>query len=429
MGKLQVKQVENAKPRDKQYTMSDGGGLTLQVKPNGSKVWVYRYRLGGKPKTYTIGKFPQITLKEARNSHTATRELTHNGIDPVRHRNEEREKNIEADRRKKAEKENSFQKIAIEWWHTKQAGWSEKHKEQVLRCLEKDVFHAIGEMPIDKISSEKVLEILREMESRGIYETVRRTHQRIRSVFNYAVITGRASYNPAQGMEEALTKPLKGSVQNYLSLPLQELPNFLQRLNGYDMNLITKQALKFLILTARRTTEVRSLCWEHIDFDSTSFTMPVTKKGKPHTEYLSNQAMTILNGRRTALELAGVRVNAKDYVFPSVKGADKQLSTNTLLYTGIYRLGYHSRATLHGFRHLFSTQANETGLFSADAIERQLSHTDKDKIRGTYNHALYEQERRTMMQWWADWLSYMETSGEVGEPENFYLKTKEGKNG
>lgn len=412
MGKLNVKQIEALQPKSKPYRVADGDGLTLQVNPNGKKKWLYRYRLNNKASMYTIGTFPNITLKEARLLLTEARGFVSKGLNPAKMRELEKARAVEEAERSRLKARNTFEVIAREWWLSKADGWSEKHRKQVIVSLENDAFPAIGGKTIDTISPQEILDILRGMENRGANELARRVHQRIRAIFNYAKIKGLILSNPAEGMEQALKPVPSGKTKNYISLPLGDLPEFLQRLTTYPMHLTTKSALKFLILTARRTIEIRTLRFEHIDFENRTFTLPTTKNGLPHTEFLSKQAMQILLGMREQ----GV---SDGYVFPGVRDSSKMLSENTLLYSGIYRLGYHSRASVHGFRHLFSTAANELGVFSSDAIERQLAHTDSNKIRAVYNKAQYGGERRLMMQWWSDWIEQMERTGEVGNPKDF----------
>jgi integrase len=397
MSKLTAVQLRNLKPKEKPYTLADGGGLSVHVMPSGATSWRYRYRFNGKPTTQVLGKFPDVSLAEARVLHQKSRTLLRDGINPTSERKrikDEKEENLKLEA---AESKNTFKAITIEWMDQQNERWSTNHSKAVLKSLEQDAFRMIGDIRVDTLTPPQILEVIRAIEARGSYEIASKVLQRISAVCRYAVQTGMAMYNPAADMRGVLKTR---RVVHRAALQENELPEFLQRLQSSNEHIITKAALLFTIHTAARTGEVRFAIWKEIDIPSREWRIPAErmKMKLPHTVPLTNQTVMILEAMRAH------SVNGDDgLVFPGIKNPYKPLSENTMLYA-MYRLGYHSRATVHGFRAVFSTIANEAGIFNTDAIERQLAHQEGNKVRAAYHRAEYLTERRKMMEWWSAYL-------------------------
>lgn len=391
MTKLTEIGIKSAKPGDGIRKLSDGDGLVLLVYPNGSKYWAFRYRYLGKEKTLSLGIYPAVGLAEARSKLSDARKLLSGGQDPSEARKAvKREAMISAG--------NDFETVAREWIAAKSPAWTPRYAEFVLRRLEQDIFPKLGPRPIKDITAPELLSVVRLIEKRGALELAHRILQCCGQVFMYGIATGRAERNPASDLKGAL----KSYVQKpYGHLKSVELPEFLQKLSAYDGHPQTRIAVTLLMLTFVRTTELRGATWEELDLDGGEWRIPAErmKMRRDHIVPLSRQAVAAFRKLH--------RLNGQwKYVFPNVRKPLKHMSENAVLYA-LYRMGYHNRTTGHGFRHTASTILNESGLFSPDAIERQLAHVQGNKVRAAYNHAQYLPERRKMMQWWADYLDQM----------------------
>ncbi|EPL8095541.1 tyrosine-type recombinase/integrase [Morganella morganii] len=390
---LTARQVETAKPKEKSYKLFDGGGLYLEVTAKGSRYWRMKYRFGGKEKRLAFGVFPTVTLAEAREMRNQAKKVLAAGGDPGEIKKEE--KAIQ-----KLSTGNTFEAIAREWHKSKADRWSLRYRDEIIDTFEKDIFPYIGKRPIAEIKPLELLETLRRMEKRGALEKMRKVRQRCGEVYRYAIITGRAEYNPAPDLATALTPPKK---QHFPFLTAEELPYFLKDLAGYTGSVITKTATKIILLTAVRTQELRFARWQDIDLEKGIWEIPaeVMKMKRPHVVPLSKQVIELFNSLKP---LSGhyelVFIGRNDHRKPISKESVNQV---------IELLGYKGRLTGHGFRHTMSTILHEKGYNSA-WIETQLAHIDKNAIRGTYNHAQYMDGRREMMQWYADYMDELEGS-------------------
>ena len=403
-------QARNAKGKEKPYKLNDGKGLFLHIATSGKKTWRYRYELPpGKESTFVIGEYPVLSLEGARAERVALREMVKAGINPAEARRHEKQAVIEAQEEAKKEVENSFEAIALDWhWHQKDR-WTAGHAEAVIKCLQRYAFESFGGLQVDRVTPPMVLEVIRDIEAKGSLEMASKTLQRIGAVFRFAIQTGRATYNPAADMRGALKAK---KVEHHKMISPDELPEFLKSLTAGDIHTTTKSAIQFTILTAARSGEVRGAIWKEIDLEKRLWSIPAErmKMRSPHTVPLSQQALAILNRMKIFHGDGGL-------VFPGIHYPEKPLSENTMLYA-LYRIGYHSKATMHGFRALFSTIANEAG-FNPDAIERQLAHREKNAVRAAYHRSEYMPERIKMMQWWADYLQKLEREREwVDRMEN-----------
>jgi integrase len=379
--------LRNLKLADKQYKLTDAQGMYLLITPSGGKYWRLKYRYGGKEKTLALGTYPEVPLKEARDKRDQARKQITEGHDPSQLKKQKKLK-------QQVCAENSFETIAREWQSHRASGWTERHASYVLRRLEADIFPTLGTKQIHEIAAPELLAVLRQIENRGAIDIAHRALQTTGQIFRYAIATGRAERDIAADLRGALKSRKK---EHYARLKAKELPEFLAKLQEYDGDLQTRLAFNLLLLTFVRTGELRGARWEEIDFEKSEWRIPAErmKMRDPHIVPLSTQAIAVLQELKP---ISGDR----EHVFPNRNKPMASISENTLLYA-LYRLGYHSRATPHGFRATASTILNENG-FRSDIIERQLAHAERNKVRASYNHAQYLPERREMMQWWGNYL-------------------------
>lgn len=379
--------IRKAKPKAKPFKLADTGGLYLLVQPSGSKWWRYKYRFAGKEKLLALGSYPETSLMEAREQHLQARKLLAAGNDPG-------EAKRTAKQLVSLKAENTFESIAREWHEQSRNHWSKTYADDVTKRLENHIFPRLGHRPLAEITTLDVLDVLRVIESSGALDMAQRLMQVCGQVFRYAITTGRAERNPVTDLRGALKTPVR---KHHAYLKADELPEYLQKLEAYDGGVETKLALKFLLLTFVRTVELRGAEWPEINFDKAEWRIPAArmKMKDLHIVPLSKQAMAVL------AELKKHTGNRK-HLFPNQHNPVKVMSENTILFA-LYRMGYHSKATGHGFRATASTILNEHG-FNSDVIERQLAHVERNKVRAAYNHAEYMPERRKMMQWWADYI-------------------------
>ncbi len=400
---LTALEVKNAKSKEKPYKLTDGQGLFLYVTPKGKKTWRYRFVIAGTESTFVLGEYPVLTLEKARIERAAAREMVKAGKNPGKERRLKKEAVQQTKEIEEIKIENSFEVVAREW-HLNQSGrWAKGHAQAILTTLERDVFPVIGNIQIDQITPPMILKILRTIEARGALVIASKVLQRITAVFRYAVQTGKATYNPASEMRGVIQAR---KVQHHPMIQPDELQDFLRNLTTADIHPTTKLAIQFTILTAARSGEVRGAIWKEIDLEKKLWSIPAKrmKMQSPHAVPLSNEALAILNRVK-------ILYGNSHYIFPGIHYPNGPLSENTMLFA-LYRMGLHSKATMHGFRALFSTIANEAG-FNPDAIERQLAHREKNAVRAAYHRSEYLQERMKIMQWWADHLRHLEHGPDI----------------
>lgn len=380
--------IKAAKPKEKPYSLPDGHGLNLSIQPSGAKWWRYRYRFNSTPKMLSLGVYPDVTLSEARAQHTSFKGLLKQGIDPSQHRQEQKQKESIA-------AENSFQSIALLWWHHWKHNKNERHVRYTIRRLETDVFTMIGNKPINEITAATLLTVIKKIESRGALDIAKRALTTCGQVFRYAVAHGFAERNPAADINPSdVLKPTKKT--NHARLDQKELPELLRKIDEYETPL-TRFALQLMTLTFVRTGELIGAKWDEIDIEKREWRIPAErmKMKTQHIASLSDQAIKVL------LEIKRLAAD-ETLLFPSERRDGKSMSNNTILYA-LYRMGYHGRMTGHGFRGIASTILHERG-YNHDHIELQLAHTQRDEVSAAYNHALYLKPRAQMMQDWADYL-------------------------
>ncbi|EIS0960112.1 tyrosine-type recombinase/integrase [Salmonella enterica] len=396
--------VRALKPREKTYRLGDAGGLYVEVATNGSRYWRMKYRVAGKEKRLAFGVYPDVSLADAREKRDAAKKILAAGGDPGETKKSEK-------LAQKLNAENTFEAVAREWHQTKADRWSLRYRDEIIDTFEKDIFPYIGKRPIADIKPMELLEALRKMEKRGALEKMRKVRQRCGEVFRFAIITGRANYNPAPDLASALATPKK---VHFPFLTANELPYFLNDLAGYTGSIITKTATQIIMLTGVRTQELRFARWEDIDFETKLWEIPaeVMKMKRPHIVPLSEQVIALFK------QLEPISKH-HPLVFIGRNDPRKPISKESINQV-IELLGYKGRLTGHGFRHTMSTILHEQG-FNSAWIETQLAHVDKNAIRGTYNHAQYLDGRREMMQWYADYIGELGKSG--GVVEGVFRKT------
>jgi integrase len=401
---LTDKAIVNAKPGLKPYKLSDEKGLFLLISPvqrsgppKASKLWRFKYRIGGKEKLLALGAYPETTLAEARKRRDAARELVAKSIDPSEERKRER-------REMSQRSSNSFEAIAREYVEAYANRWSAPYKRDVLHRLNTNIFPYLANRPIAAIDALELLDVLRKMEARGAHDLARRMKQLCGQIFRYGVATGRCSRDPSADLKGALTPP---KPKRMAAVKPEELPELLFKIDNYDGEPQTRFGLQLLAFTFVRTTELIGAEWAEFDFGKRLWTIPASRMKRvrgvslDHLVPLASQSLELLDALK---ELNG----STRFVFAG-KNLRTHMSNNTLLYA-LYRLGYHSRMTGHGFRTVASTilnEARERGehSFGADVIEKQLAHEERDDVRGAYNRAQYLMQRIEMMRWWANHLA------------------------
>ncbi len=389
--KLNDRQIKQLKPKDKQYKVSDGRGLYLLVHPNGSKYWRQKVRFnGGKENTISHGVYPVVTLAEARQLALEVKRTLKAGVDPAAVKKAEKS-------RLRLENENQFSKIAREWHRVRQGKWSVTHATDVLGKLEKNVFPLLGEKPVTEITAHDVLEVIRRIEARRAIETAKRTLQIINGVFDYAIALGKADANPAYRLNKVLEVQ---KTEHYPCIGWNEFPELLKAIteNTSNSDVLTLSAIKMLLLTFVRTSELINAKWSEIDLNAAQWIIPGErmKMGKDHIVPLSTQAIAIL---RELHQITGLTEN----IFSSPRAKSGVISNNTV-NVALKRMGFKDRMCGHGFRAFAMTNIKEKLNYRHEVIDRQLAHAPKSKVAAAYDRAAFLEERAKMMQEWADLL-------------------------
>nr|DAU85142.1 MAG TPA: Integrase [Caudoviricetes sp.] len=390
--KLNDRQIKNAKPAEKPFKLNDGKGLYLYINTGGGKLWRFDFSYNGKRKTLSIGKYPTVSLVEARQAAENARRLLVSGQDPSEAKQQEK-------RERQAAALNTFEAIARRWHSDNLIRWKENHAARVLRYFETDVFPVIGEMPIQEIRVSDIKTVLDGVMTRGVNNTAEKIREWTGSIFDYAVMLEVVETNPAYSLRKYI--PAK-QTDHRPALPREELTEFFRRLILAEIEPQNRIALILNMLTFLRSTELRGGQWNEIDFDAAVWTVPAqrmkhekTAPKPPHAVPLADWTLELL------AELKEITGNTP-FLFPSRTKTDGVISDATIGRI-IERMGYKGRVTPHGFRSLASSVLNEQG-FNPDAIERQLAHIENNKIRAAYNCADYLTERKEFMQWYSDFL-------------------------
>lgn len=376
--------IKTAKPKDKPYKLADGLGLYLLVNPNGSRLWRIKYRIEGKEKTLSLGAYPDLSLVKARQSRTEARQQLAEGTDPG-----EQKKAA-----KVAQKVDglTFETLAREWYDYTAPRWADATAYKAKLYLDNDIIPGIGASPIKSITRPELVELVRTVEARGTLNAAGKIRQWLHQIFRYGLARGVVEVNPATDLN-VVAAPAK-TVRHHPHVTFAELPELLGKVEAANIHTLTRYAVRLLTLTAVRPGELRQAPWSEFDLDTATWTIPKErmKARRPHIVPLPRQAVAIL---RQIHEITG----RYSLVFAGAN-PERPMSENTI-NKALRLAGYEGRQTGHGFRHLLSTELNGRG-YNKDWIERQLAHGDSDEIRGTYNHAAYVEQRREMMQSWAN---------------------------
>lgn len=380
-------EVLRAKALEKDLTLHDGDGLFLIVKTSGKKLWRFRYqRPATKQRTMMgLGAFPALSLADARGLRADYLALLANGIDPqIQAEVAEEQQQIALD--------SIFSAVAVNWFQLKSKSVTPDYAKDIWRSLEKDVFPAIGEIPVQQIKARTLVEALEPIKARGALETVRRLVQRINEIMIYAVNTGLIDANPASGVGMAFEKPKK---QNMPTLRPEELPKLMRSLVMSNLSVPTRCLIEWQLLTLVRPSEASGTRWAEIDLDAKLWTIPAErmKAKREHIVPLSPQALEILEVMKP------ISVH-REHVFPS-RNDPKQAMNSQTANAALKRIGYGGKLVAHGLRAIASTALNEAG-FNADVIESALAHCDRNEVRRAYNRSIYLQKRSELMLWWGN---------------------------
>lgn len=394
--------ARKAKSKDKDYKLSVGNGLYLLVKKNGAKYWRMKYRYAGKEKTLSFGVYPEVELAEATEERDKARKKLRDGEDPGLFKKKAKLKRF-------VDANNTFQSVAEDWLTRNKEVWKDSHYKHVVRSLELDVFPFIGSIPISEIDTVLLRSVLEPIQKRGALDIASRVRQRCSSVFRYGMVLGACDRDPAEPLKIVMKPPKKG---HFAALEAKEMPAFLKTLEGYNFQAQTRLAMRLLMLTFVRTTELINGRWAEIDWEANVWNIPAErmKEKRAHFVPLSRQTLECLRELQT---LTG----RGELMFPK-RGTPREPMSNSTILRVIERIGYKGRMTGHGFRSVASSVLNESGKFDFDAIERQLSHEDRNDVRAAYNRAKYMDERRMMMQWWADKLDAFSSPSSVTRLNN-----------
>ncbi len=391
-------EIRRSKPAEKPYKLSDSGGLHLLVWPAGGKLWRWKYRFDGNEKLMALGKYPDVSLSEARIRRDAGRKQLADGIDPMAQRKAAKTAEIVTTKR-------TFEKIAELWMEHWSGNKCTRHTETTKNRLKNNVFPVLGERPIAEVEPMELVKLAKDIESRGASDMAKRILQIVGMVFRYAIAHGYSQRNPAAEIRPSdILKPTRKT--NMARIEAKELPALLRAIELYDGRPLTRQAIKLMALTFVRTSELIGARWEEFDLEAGRWSIPATrmKMKTPHIVPLSRQAIEVLGLLQT---ISGNH----ELVFPGEQNSDKPMSNMTIL-KALERMGYKGRMTGHGFRGLASTILHEQG-YNHDHIELQLAHAPRNEVSAAYNHALYLEPRTKMMQDWADFLEHTQRGGKV----------------
>jgi len=393
--------VRSAKPEAKEYSLVDGDGMFMLIHPNGSKYWRFRFRFGGKQHLMAFGVYPETSLADARQKREEARRLVAAGVDPREHKRAVKEE--------QAKEVITFESVARDW-HASNQKWSESHSGRVLKSLEDNLFDAIGKRNIAELKTRDLLIPIKAVEMSGRLEVAARLQQRTTAIMRFAVQSGLIDYNPAQEIAGAVATVKR---QHRAALELNRIPELLHRIDTYTGRPLTRLAVELTLLVFIRSSELRFARWSEVDFDTAMWTIPGereplegvkhshrgSKMRTPHLVPLSRQALTILEQIKS---MSGNR----ELIFVGDHDPRKPMSENTV-NKALRVMGYDTKVEVcgHGFRTMACSSLIESGLWSKDAVERQMSHQERNSVRAAYIHkAEHLGERRLMVQWWADYL-------------------------
>ena len=384
-------QIKAAKPRDKDYSLFDGGGMYLLIKANNSKIWRFKYTrpYTKKGALISFGSYPEVSLQQARKLRDEARELIKQGIDPQEHK-------AELEQRKQDEISSTFKKVATDWFKVKSGkGLTESTLKRTWESLELHIFPYIGNKSIFKLKAKDFIQAMTPLRANGKLETIKRLCQRVNEIMFYAVNIGLIDANPAAKIKDAFESPTKGQMP---TIKAQELPEFMQALAMARIELQTRCLIEWQLLTMTRPNEAVGVKWQEIDLNNCLWVIPAEKMKmrREHTVTLNKQAMALLSIMKP---ISGHR----EHIFPSLKPPFSTPMNSQTANMAIKRMGYKNKLVAHGLRALASTILNEQG-FDPNVIEAALAHVDSNSVRRAYNRATYLEQRRIMLDWWGDFV-------------------------
>ena len=391
--------VKQAKPRNKNYKLADGGGMYLLVTTNGAKYWRLKYRFAGKEKVLALGVYPTVSLDEARDKRQEAKKLLPH-IDPSNANRLTKAANLEA-------AENSFELVATEWYNNHMPSKSDSHRTRTWRLLKNDLFPPLGKRPISDITPPELLKVLRRVENRGAIDTAHRAHQTAGQVFRYAVASGKAERDPSADLRGALKVHIKKH-HAAITEP-KELGKLLVAIDAFSGTPVVRAALQISPLLFVRPKELRHMEWVELDWEQALWQIPAEKMKmkQPHIVPLSKQAIDIIK------EIHSLTGRGK-YIFPSARGGSRPLRENGVR-TALRTMGYNNETmTPHGFRATARTILDEVLCFRVDLIEHQLAHAVRDPTGRAYNRTKHLPQRTEMMQKWADYLDGLRLEAQNG---------------
>jgi integrase len=385
--RLTDKDIKSAKPKDKEYNLFDGDGLRLRIKPNGSKQWIFNYYkpITGKRANLSLGRYPDLSLANARKNTMAARELLAQGIDPQEERKRQELVHKEI-------YEHTFAKVSEDWFNLKKHEVTPDYAVDIWRSLELHVFPQIANTPVKDIDAPLVIDLLRPIEAKGSLETVKRLSQRLNEIMNYATNCGLVKANPLTGIRAAFKKPKK---ENMAALAPDELPELMGAIANASIKRTTRCLIEWQLHTMTRPSEASGARWDEIEWEEKIWTIPAErmKKRREHRIPLTKQMLALLEVMKP--------INGhREYIFPSDRDPKKPCNSQTA-NMALKRMGFRNRLVSHGLRSLASTTLNEQG-FDRDLIEASLAHVDDNQVRSAYNRTDYLERRRPMMSWWSE---------------------------
>jgi integrase len=398
---LNDSKIRNLKPSVKPFKISDSHGLYLLVNPGGSRLWYLKYRIDGKESRLGLGAYPDVSLADARQQRDGIRKLLAQNINPAQQRSAERAT---------SSPEKTFKYVALDW-HKSNRTWSENHASRLLASMNNHIFPVIGHLPVAELKPRHFIDLLKGIEQKGLLEVAARTRQHMCNIMRHAIHQDLIKNNPAANLEGIIAPPVK---RHYPALPLERLPELLARIEDYQQGReLTRLAVLLTLHLFIRSSELRFACWSEIDFKNRIWTIPATREAIPGVRYsergakmrtphivpLSRQSIAILKQIR---EISGHRV----LIFPGDHNPYKPMCENTV-NKALRLMRYDTKNEIcgHGLRAMACSALMESGLWAQDAVERQMSHQERNSVRAAYIHkAEYLDARKAMMQWWSDYL-------------------------
>jgi len=384
---LNATQVDKSKPKEKEYSLNDGNGLALRIKPIGTKVWIFNYQrpITKKRANLTLGKYPDLSLAKARTKAIEARELLVDDIDPKEHRDS-------ILKIKQTELNNTLQVVFDNWFTVKKTSIKELTARKLKQRFDKYLLGYLGKHSINEITAPQTIKVLQPLANEGKLETVGRICRNLNEIMTFAVNTGVIEHNKLAGIGKAFAAP---KVTNQASLKPEELPELLTALNYASIKHITRCLIEWQLHTMTRPSEAAGTRWDEIDLENQLWHIPEErmKKGRPHTIPLTDQTLILLQTIKSITP-------ESEFVFPGHTSRKKHVSSQTA-NKALERMGFKGRQTSHGLRALASTTLNEQGC-DVDVIEAALSHVDKDKVRSAYNRTDYLERRKKVMSWWSN---------------------------